>query len=101
MKSWLAFGDDWRRIKSDFKNYIRPHPITKAEEFMLEFDKKMKEKYDSKEETLKRAKLDKVPVTLSANDLNGINDLKKIDEKYQKLQDYLENRETFEREWER
>lgn len=99
MGIWKLFADDFKRMYSDFIKYIKPPPIVTAEEFIAEFEKAQEEKYNSKDETLKRLGLDKVSCRLSTEDLYGINDSDAVETKYQTLQRYLEEREKFEREW--
>ncbi len=99
MGLWKLFADDFNSMYSDFVNYFRPPKIVTAEEFIIAFEKAEEDRHNSKEETLKRLGLDKIPCKLSTEDFNGINNREIIDAKYQSFRKYLEDREEFEREW--
>ncbi len=99
MKLWKTLTDDFTRMCSDFKNYFGPQKIIIADKFIEQFEKAEEERYNSKDETLKRLKLDRVPCHLTPEDFNGINDADVTKEKYRNLQKYLADREIFEREW--
>lgn len=91
---------DIKTMFSDFVDYFSESKGMTADEFISEFEKREEEKYNSKEETLKRLGLDKIPCKLTSNDFNGVNTSKRTENKYKEFAQYLKMREEFEREWE-
>lgn len=99
MRAWRLFADDFKAIGADLKEFFKPSRITTAEEFIEEFEKNQLAHYNSKDETLKRLGLDKIPCRLTSNDFNYRNDPKKTEAKYEKFRRYLNERDQFEKEW--